>query len=108
MENESSPPSFFFDASVEASGVTITLSADDCRPIQNGLNYWHGPGDPSTWLTVAIFLEARRRVGGTDNAAAFELAAQALGVSAQKVSDSIEWHENYMRWHDGDPDYSVL
>ena len=109
MDNSNGPlpESYFHDASVEVAGVVYTLTADESRAFQNGLNYWHAPGDPSTWLSVAIFLEARRRIGGTDNRPSLELAARSLGISVERLQDSIEWHENYMRWHDGDPDYSV-
>jgi hypothetical protein len=102
------PPSYFHDATVEIDGVTCTLGAEECLTHQNALNYWHGAGEPSSWLAVDIFQEARRRTGDGQNDAALELAAKALGITVDALRTAIEWHENYMRWHDGDPDYSVL
>jgi hypothetical protein len=99
---------FFHDSTVDVDGTAYTLTAEECLPRQNAGNYWHGPGDPSSWLAVDIFLEARRRVGDGHNDAALELAAGALGISVDTLRGSIEWHENYMRWHDGDESYSVL
>ncbi len=37
-----------------------------------------------------------------------ELASQALGTTLADLVSTIHWHENYMRWHDGDPTYHVL
>ena len=93
---------------IEYEGRAYELSAADARAFENSLNYWHGPGDPSTWLAVDIFIEARRRTGGAPDEVALELAAKALGITVETLRASIEWHENYMRWHDGEPDYRVL
>jgi hypothetical protein len=100
--------SYFHDAAVEWEGRTYCLSAADGRTLENPGNYWHGPENPSTWLAVAVFLEARRRVGNAGDRIALELAAKALGITVDRLRSGIEWHENYIRWHDGDPDYSVL
>jgi hypothetical protein len=53
-------------------------------------------------------MEARRRVRGAPDKVALELAAKVLGIAVEKLLANIEWRENYMRWHDGDPDYRVL
>lgn len=99
---------YFHDAAVEADGQTYTFSVADGLAIEARGNQWHGPGDPSTWLVVGVFLEARSRVGAAGADVACELAAQALGISVAKLRQSIEWHENYMRWHDGDYEYRIL
>ena len=39
---------------------------------------------------------------------ALELAAKALGITAEQLRSSIEWHEQYMRFHDGDYNYRIL
>ena len=52
--------------------------------------------------------EVRRRVGEAGDDVALELAAKALGTTVDRLRGAIEWHENYMRWHDADPDYRVL
>ncbi len=41
-------------------------------------------------------------------AVALELAAQAMGITVERLETIIRWHEEYMRWHDGDSDYRVL
>ncbi|MDZ4721653.1 MAG: hypothetical protein SH847_24575 [Roseiflexaceae bacterium] len=111
MPETKNPPqerSYFHDAALESAGRTYRFSIEDGRVIQNRGNYWHAPGDPSTWLAVAVFLEARQRVGAAGDDIALALAAQALGTTVDRLRGNIEWHENYMRWHDDDPDYRVL
>jgi hypothetical protein len=100
--------SYFHDAAVDAGDQTYRFSVADGRAIEHAGNYWHGPGDPSTWLAVAVFWAARQRVGAAGDDIALELAAQALGTTVERLRGNIEWHENYMRWHDGDDDYKVL
>ena len=100
--------SYFVDAVVEFEGQSFRFSAEEGRRFEDSLNYWHHAGDPSTWLSVAIFIEARARTKGAPDEVAQELAAKVLGISVEKLRANIEWHENYMRWHDGDPDYRVL
>jgi hypothetical protein len=100
--------SYFVDAVVEYAGQAFRFAAEEARAFEDNLNCWHSAGDPSTWLSVTIFMEARRRVKGAPDEVAQELAAKALGITVEKLRANIEWHENYMRWHDGDPDYRVL
>jgi hypothetical protein len=99
---------YFHDAAVEAGGQTYRFSVEDGRELERSGNYWHGPGDPSTWLVVAVFLQARQRVGAAGDDTALELTAQALGTTGDRVRGAIEWHEHYMQWHDADDDYKVL
>jgi hypothetical protein len=100
--------SYFRDAAVTSADQTYRFSVEDGRALEHAGHYWHGPGDPSTRLAVAVFLECRRRVGPAGDQIALELAAQALATTVERLRGNIEWHENYMRWHDGDPDYKVL
>lgn len=45
-----------------------------------------------------------------------DASAQEGGITFTRSADDCRafqnglnyWHENYMRWHDGDPDYPVL
>ncbi|TET55557.1 MAG: hypothetical protein E3J64_00035 [Anaerolineales bacterium] len=106
--DEQDSVSFFRDAEVEYEGSTFRFSAEEGRALEMGSNYWHGPGDPSSWLGVAVFLRARERVDGAPESVALDLAARALGMTVPRLRELIEWHENYMRWHDGDPEYRVL
>lgn len=108
VNNQSEQASYFRDATVQSGEQTYHFSIEDGRALESAGNYWHGPGDPSTWLSVAVFLAARRRVGEAGDDIALELAAKALGTTVERLRGSIEWHENYMRWHDGDFDYKVL
>lgn len=107
-ETEAQQDSYFQDAAVEWGGQTFHFSAADGRALESKGNCWHGPADPSTWLAVAVFLEARQRVGEAGDSVALELAAKALGITAEQLKSSIEWHEQYMRFHDGDYDYRIL
>ena len=100
--------SYFQNASVTHEGSTFHLSAEEGRELESGAFSWHGPGDPSSWLAVDLFNAARRKAAGAPEAVALELAAQALGITVERLYSIIRWHEEYMRWHDGDSDYRVL
>jgi hypothetical protein len=108
QKNTSEEASYFRNAAVTSGDQTYRFSVEDGRALERAGNYWHAPGDPSTWLAVAVFLECRRRVGAGGDTIALELAAQALTTTVERLRGNIEWHENYMRWHDADPDYKVL
>jgi hypothetical protein len=99
---------FFNDACIESDGARYEFSAEEGRALESASNYWHAPSDPSSWLAVATFLAVRRRVGDAGDALALPLAAQSLGVKVTELIRLIQWHENYMRFHDNDPDYRVL
>lgn len=105
---EAQQAGYFQDATVEWGGSVFRFSVADGRALESQANYWHGPADPSSWLAVVVFLEARRRVGAAGDGVALELAAKALGITVEQLRSSIEWHEQYMRFHDGDDDYRVL
>jgi hypothetical protein len=101
-------PSFFRDAEIVHDGRVYRFSAAEGKRQQSRGNYWHCEGDPSTWLSVSVVLAVRRKYSKLPSEQLLELGAKALGVTASKLRASIEWHENYMRFHDGDPDYRVL
>jgi hypothetical protein len=100
--------SYFQDAEVKFEGRTFRFSADEGDALEDPANYWHGPGAPSSWLAVTMFLEALEKAQGAPVSVALELAARVLGITVEHLRSTIEWHEQYMRWHDGDPDYKVL
>jgi hypothetical protein len=100
--------SYFQDGKVEFEGCVFCFSAEEAQVLENSANYWHGPGDPSSWLAVTVFIEAREKVQGAPVDVSLELAAQVLGVTVERLRSLIRWHEQYMRWHDSDPDYAVL
>ncbi len=89
------PSTYFHDAAVESGGRTYYFNVSDGRALESAGNYWHGPGAPSTWLAVAVFLEARQRVGEAGDDVALELAAKVLlsfepSLSQKIVSQSLE------------------
>ena len=100
--------SFFHDAEVHFEGRRFRLPAEEAQALESQLNYWHGPGDPSTWLAVAVLVKAREKSRDAPIDVTLELAAQALGITTHALRAAIEWHEQYMRWHDGNPDYNIL
>ena len=102
------PTSYFRDAEIEYEGRVYSFSAEQGRALEHGIQYWHHEGDPSSWLAAAAFEAVRERMEGVPEAVVLELTSRAMGITVQKLRSSIEWHENYMRWHDGDPTYRVL
>lgn len=100
--------SYFHDAEVTHEGRTIRFGAGEARErCQTAGNYWHGPGQPSTWLATGVFTHVRARFRLPDEAA-LELAAASLGITVDDLVGKIRWHEEYMRFHDGDYDDRVL
>jgi len=106
--NEASEQHYFHEARVVYEGRAYELTIETCLKIQGRGYYWHAPGDPSSWLAVEIYREAKEIVGNAGRNPALELAAKALGITVDSLLQTIDWHENYMRWHDGDSDYSAL
>jgi hypothetical protein len=100
--------SYFQDAKVEFEGRIFRFSADEAQALEDAANCWHGPGDPSSWLAVALFIETREKVQDAPVDVSLDLAAQVLGITVESLRSLIEWHEQYMQWHDGDPDWAVL
>jgi len=105
----SDPKSYFQDAAVRYKGRLYQFSVQEGQALLGrGGQYWHGPSNPSTWLAVAVFKIARRKLKEAPQHLAMELTAQSMGITIEKLVDLIEWHEEYMRWHDGDESYRVL
>ncbi|MBN1411487.1 MAG: hypothetical protein JW969_11635 [Spirochaetales bacterium] len=99
---------YFNTTPVIIDGKSFELNKSDLESQYTDLNYWHGEGDPSSWLAVSIFNSAARKYPGIGEKIHLKIAAHALNISTRKLISSIKWHEQYMRWHDGDPDYSIL
>jgi len=100
--------SYFQDAEVEFEGRIFRFSAREGDDLESRGQYWHSPGNPSSWLGVTVFLKAREKMQGAPDMVTLELAAQVMGMDVERLRSLIVWHERYMRWHDGDPDYKVL
>ena len=99
--------SYFHNAQTTYEGKTLQFSKEEGSALEDRGNYWHRPSDPSTWLAVAVFRAVQAKFPEVPQAVIFELSAQTLGITDSQLSSAIDWHENYMRWHDGDPDYKV-
>jgi hypothetical protein len=89
---------------VSKDGKIYELTLDEQKACE-GPSDWHGPGDPSSWLCAKIFSAAKSKTNDRD--LAFELGAKALGIPVEKLRSTVEWHVNYMRWHDGDDSYDL-
>lgn len=100
--------SYFHDATVTHGSLTFSLSAEEGRALESPSDGWHAPGDPSSTLAVEVFHAAQLKVASAPEAVALDLAAKALGITVERLRSIIRWQEEYMRWHDGDPDYRVL
>jgi hypothetical protein len=96
--------SYFHDATVTHEGSTFELSAAEGRALESGAYSWQGPADPSSSLVVDVLQVARLKAAGAPEAVALELASRALGITVERLDEIVRWHEEYMRWHDGQPD----
>lgn len=106
--DERTKPTWFQDASIQLGERAVHFTAEEGRTLESPSQYWHGPGSPSSWLGAAVCLAVREKMPDAPLAAVLELAAQAMGMTVDSLQSLIEWHENYMRWHDGDPDYRLF
>lgn len=59
-----------------------------------------------TWKIASVYFAMKSRTRSVD--ASLALTAELLGHTVAQVKSALEWHEQYIRWHDGDPSYSVL
>lgn len=101
------PMGHFQTATLEVGGATYRVEPHELEPLVTHLADWIG-GSPSTWVCVDVFRHVRRRFPDLGQGHQIALAAQALGMAEDQLVAAIEWHENYMRWHDGDESYRVL
>ncbi len=66
------------------------------------MNYWHNQTDPSTWLCASTVRLARIRFHDRlPRALTIKLCADTLNITVQKLENCLDWHANYMAWHDG-------
>lgn len=98
---------FESDAHLRVGNRDLVLTLAEQNALVGSGSYWHGPGDPSTWLAERVLSRVRNKYPDVPDSTLVDLAALALGVERRKLIDLIRWHENYMRWHDGG-EYAVL
>lgn len=98
----------FQSASLVHEGAALTVEPKHLADLIRGSSRWLGPKDPSSWLVVDVFDRVRRKNKAVPEGVILELCALAMGLTRDKIVSSIRWHENYMRFHDGDYDYKVL
>jgi hypothetical protein len=59
-----------------------------------------------TWAIAALYPLLKARTGSIEPALA--LTAGLLGTTADRVRGSLEWYDQYMRWHDADESYTIF
>jgi hypothetical protein len=96
-------PTWFRAATlVGDDGVLYEFDADDLASLSPPAYDWHGPGDPSSWLCAATVARARARFSGRlSRVQAVELCAATLGITVEKLEQTLDWNANYMAFHDG-------
>lgn len=82
-----------------ADGTTWSVAESELEELDSALE--HG-----SWLCASLYRAMKARTGSIEPSIA--LTAQLLGQSTEQVRGALEWHDNYMRWHDGDESYTVL
>jgi hypothetical protein len=100
--------SYFQDGMIIEDGSVFRFSAEEAQALVSVENYWLGPGDPSSWLAVAVISAIRVKFETLEKRATLVLAARVLGISQERLTAILQWHEKYMRWYGGDPDYKAL
>lgn len=100
--------SFFVDAAIDVAGRAYRFTKREGDRLVTRGSYWHGPGDPSSWLAVAAFRRVRAKHPALGEGDALALTARALVITVEKLRSTLRWHEQYVRWHDGDDSYRVL
>jgi hypothetical protein len=100
--------SHFQPVELTVDSRTYVITTAEMAPLVSAGDYWHGEGDPSSWLTVSVFHYLRRRFPEAPQDLRLDLTARCLGISVETVLNNIAFNENYMRFHDGDDSYRVL
>jgi len=100
--------SYFVDAEITRDGKRHRFTKREGDRLVSRTNYWHGEGDPSSWLCAAAFQRMRAKHGSLSQDDVLVLVAAAMQIAPRKLRESIAWHEQYVRWHDGMPEYYVL
>jgi hypothetical protein len=59
-----------------------------------------------SWRVADLYPKMKARTGSIE--AGLALTALLLETTVESVRGSLAWHDQYIRWHDGDPDYSIL
>ena len=98
----------FHDITIEHEGRLYSLRAEEGEELLCGSQYWAAEGAPSSWLAVAGFRHVRETFPYLEQKIHLLLAAGFMGITLEKLVSSIRWHEQYIRWHDGDDEYAVL
>jgi len=106
--DERTTSTWFQDASIQLEERIVQFTAEEGRRLESPVQYWHGPGRPSSWLGAAVCLAVKEKMPDAALAAVLDLASEAMGMTVDALQSLIEWHENYMRWHDGDPEYRLF
>jgi hypothetical protein len=97
MDNE--PTYFCKDAKLRFNGVDYALEEKDFEELSN--DYWHGEGDPSTWLCASTVVHIRSKWKELPRAQVIKLASLVLGVSVDHLEEMLDWNAHYRANHDG-------
>lgn len=90
------------DACIVHEDSEYRFSEEDFAELNSPSNYWHNRTDPSTWLCASTVRLARIRFRDRlPRALTIRLCADTLNITVQKLEDCMDWHANYMAWHDG-------
>lgn len=90
------------EARVVHQGTEYRFSEEDFAELDTPSNYWHNRTDPSTWLCAAAVRLARIRFrDGLPRCMLIRLCAETLNITEKKLEGALDWHANYMAWHDG-------
>jgi len=100
--------SFFQDAEMVFGGEVCRFSAEEGQALESPTQYWHGAGKPSSWLGAAVCLAVRAKYKQIPLEIVLGLSAGSLGITLLELDMLIEWHENYVRWHDDDQGYTLF
>ena len=100
--------SYFVDAEIEFKGRVYHLKKSTADRWVSATNTWHNEADPSTWLCEKAFSALRKKFKPLSQDAVLVLLAKAMKITVEQLVNTIKWHEEYMRWHEGMPDYRVL
>lgn len=94
------------DASVVFEGEEYRFSEEDFKALDSPSLYWHNRTDPSSWLCAALVNRARIRFRESlPRGPLLSLCALTLNITVSKLEGALNWHANYMAWHDGGTDF---
>jgi hypothetical protein len=81
--------------------IEYKITPSEIIEFKSPSNYWNGEGDPSTWLMEKIFNFVKKKYVNEPKSVQKKIASHLLNITEDRLSSSLDWNKQYIKWHDG-------